>query len=96
MEQRADHAALLLLPLLILILLLPVWAVIALLIKLTSRGPVFYAAPRIGLRELPFQMLKFRTMVVNAEELLADLEKQQRDAGNEVLTETLARLKVRL
>ncbi len=30
-------------------------------------------------------MIKFRTMVTNAEELLVDLEKQQRDAGNEVL-----------
>ena len=45
---------------------LPVWLVIAALIKTTSRGPVLYADPRIGLGEHEFRMLKFRTMVAGA------------------------------
>src|SRR5207249_9642019 len=45
---------------------LPVWLVIAALIKATSRGPVLYADPRIGLGEEEFRMLKFRTMVAGA------------------------------
>jgi lipopolysaccharide/colanic/teichoic acid biosynthesis glycosyltransferase len=66
---------------LILLLLLPVWALIALLIKVTSRGPVFYSAPRIGLREQPFPMLKFRTMVVGAERQQAALESANEAGG---------------
>jgi Undecaprenyl-phosphate glucose phosphotransferase len=42
-------------------------AVIAILIKLTSRGPVFYRQERCGLNGRPFLMLKFRTMRVDAE-----------------------------
>ena len=48
-------------------LLLPVFGVIAALIKLTSRGPVLYRQDRAGLGGEPFQMLKFRTMRADAE-----------------------------
>jgi lipopolysaccharide/colanic/teichoic acid biosynthesis glycosyltransferase len=41
---------------------------VAILIKLDSRGPVFYRAERIGLSGKPFAMLKFRTMVADAGE----------------------------
>ena len=42
-------------------------------IWLEDKGPVFYAAPRIGLRGKPFKMLKFRSMKVNAPDIrLAD------------------------
>ena len=40
---------------------------IALLVKLTSQGPVFYTAPRGGYHNRPFHILKFRTMVVGAD-----------------------------
>ena len=43
--------------------LLPVFVLLAIAIKLTSRGPVFYPQERIGLNGKPFRMLKFRTMV---------------------------------
>lgn len=46
---------------------LPFMAVIGFLIKLTSHGPVFYRQERIGMDGLPFEMLKFRTMKVDAE-----------------------------
>jgi exopolysaccharide biosynthesis polyprenyl glycosylphosphotransferase len=44
----------------------PLWVATALAIKLSSRGPVFYADERIGLGEQPFRMLKLRTMVADA------------------------------
>jgi Undecaprenyl-phosphate glucose phosphotransferase len=40
----------------------PLMGLIALLIRLTSRGPIFFAQERIGLSGLPFRMYKFRTM----------------------------------
>jgi exopolysaccharide biosynthesis polyprenyl glycosylphosphotransferase len=43
-------------------------AIIALLIKLTSKGPVFYKQVRVGMDQKEFKMLKFRTMTVDAEE----------------------------
>jgi exopolysaccharide biosynthesis polyprenyl glycosylphosphotransferase len=50
----------------IVIIGLPVWLIIALLIKVTSRGPVLYPDVRVGLGERNFRMLKFRTMVEGA------------------------------
>jgi len=52
---------------LILLLMSPLLALIALIIKLDSRGPVFYRQKRIGWNGKPFDMLKFRTMPVNIE-----------------------------
>lgn len=50
-----------------LMFLSPLLAVISLAIKGTSKGPVFYRGERVGLNGHIFFMLKFRTMVVNAE-----------------------------
>ncbi len=63
---------------LIVVVGLPVWLLIALAIKLTSRGPVFYADERIGLGEQAFHMRKFRTMVRGAE-----LQKDELEQANE-------------
>jgi len=51
-----------------LLLLLPVFAAIALLIKLDSRGPVFFTQIRIGKNGKPFQFYKFRSMQLGSEE----------------------------
>jgi exopolysaccharide biosynthesis polyprenyl glycosylphosphotransferase len=51
----------------ILILLAPVMFLIGLLIKWTSEGPIFYRQERVGMNGRPFQILKFRTMRVDAE-----------------------------
>jgi len=45
----------------------PVLAGMALLVKLDSKGPVFYRGTRVGKGSRPFRILKFRTMVVDAE-----------------------------
>lgn len=50
-----------------LVVLAPVFAAIALLVRIDSSGPVFYRQTRLGLRKRPFKILKFRTMYVNAE-----------------------------
>jgi lipopolysaccharide/colanic/teichoic acid biosynthesis glycosyltransferase len=49
-------------------------AVVALAIKLTSPGPVFYAARRVGLGQRRFRCYKFRTMQADAQALQAELE----------------------
>lgn len=50
-----------------LMLSLPLWPLIALLIKLTSRGPAFYSQQRVGINGNVFRLHKFRTMYVGAE-----------------------------
>ena len=56
------------------VLLTPLLLLIALLIKLTSPGPVFFVQQRVGYNKRFFKMFKFRTMVVNAEALQKSLE----------------------
>ncbi len=63
-----------------LILASPVFLVVGILIKLDSKGPVFFLQERIGLRGRKFKLYKFRTMVTNAEALLEKLvEKNEAD-----------------
>jgi lipopolysaccharide/colanic/teichoic acid biosynthesis glycosyltransferase len=50
----------------LLMMLAPMFLVIAALVKLTSRGPVFFKQVRVGEKGKPFKMLKFRSMRVNA------------------------------
>ena len=56
-----------------LIFFLPAFITIALIIKLTSKGPVLYAHPRLGRQGRIFKCLKFRTMAPDAAERLAAL-----------------------
>lgn len=51
----------------LLLLTLPLCLLISLLIKVTSRGPVFYVQERLGINKKPFMCIKFRTMVRDAE-----------------------------
>jgi exopolysaccharide biosynthesis polyprenyl glycosylphosphotransferase len=64
-----------------LLLLLPLFAVVALAIKATSPGPVVFKQERIGLRGRPFTLRKFRTMVVGADLLLANLRDRNEADG---------------
>lgn len=50
------------------VILSPVYMIVALLVKCTSRGHVIYKQERIGLHGVPFQILKFRTMTNDAEQ----------------------------
>ncbi len=69
--------------LILVVLLAPVFAAVALLIRLRSPGPVFFKHRRVGLHGKPFHCLKFRTMHVDAEERLrSDPELWERFVAN--------------
>jgi len=68
-----------------LVLLAPVFALLAILIKVDSRGPIFFRQVRMGARDKPFEMLKFRTMTVDADarkEEVAHLNKHAAPGGD--------------
>ncbi|MFU0784252.1 MAG: Sugar transferase involved in LPS biosynthesis (colanic, teichoic acid) [Thermoanaerobacterium thermosaccharolyticum] len=52
------------------IILSPLFIILAILIKIDSKGPVFFVQDRIGLNGKLFKAYKFRTMILNAEEIL--------------------------
>lgn len=52
------------------ILFLPIWLIIPILIKLNSKGSIFYTHRRVGKDGKEFDLYKFRTMVENADEIL--------------------------
>jgi exopolysaccharide biosynthesis polyprenyl glycosylphosphotransferase len=62
------------LSLVLLVFLSPLFLLVSLLITLASPGPVFFLQERVGLSKRRFWLYKFRTMVTDAEEKLADLE----------------------
>ena len=66
---------------LVVVIGLPLWLLIALAIKLDSRGPIFFVDRRIGVGEREFGMLKFRTMVADAAELQPSLEAENEAEG---------------
>jgi exopolysaccharide biosynthesis polyprenyl glycosylphosphotransferase len=65
----------------VLLCALPVMLVSAIAIKLTSRGPVFYRSERIGLDGVPFDMIKFRTMIDGADTRLDELVAKNESVG---------------
>jgi exopolysaccharide biosynthesis polyprenyl glycosylphosphotransferase len=58
----------------LLILLVPLLVTVGILVKLTSPGPVLFVQKRIGLNKRTFNIHKFRTMIVNAEDKLQEIE----------------------
>ena len=63
----------------------PILALVAIGVRLTSSGPVLFRQERIGINGKHFEMLKFRSMVTNAEEMLEQLKLRHPDKGNAVL-----------
>lgn len=61
----------------------PLMVLLALLVRLDSRGPILFRQERVGIEGAHFTMLKFRSMVLNAEEKLSDLV--HHNQGNGVL-----------
>ncbi|ERT08877.1 exopolysaccharide biosynthesis polyprenyl glycosylphosphotransferase family protein [Lyngbya aestuarii BL J] len=73
---------------LLLIFISPILLLIAVLIKLDSPGQIFYKQTRLGLRGRHFKVWKFRTMVINADQLMKELE-----ANNELKGGVLFKMK---
>ena len=63
------------------LVLSPLFIIIAIIIKITSKGPVFFSQKRVGKNGKEFDMYKFRSMVVNAEELKEKLVAQNEMSG---------------
>ena len=63
------------------VLCLPVFILAAIAIKLSSKGPIFFKQERLGLNGRRFIFYKFRTMVMNAEEIQSDLNKKNEADG---------------
>ena len=63
------------------LVLSPLFIIIAIIIKTTSKGPVFFSQKRVGKNGKEFNMYKFRSMVVNAEELKEKLAAQNEMSG---------------
>ena len=57
----------------VLIAFVPLFLIIALLIKLSSRGPIFFLQERVGKNNVPFKCIKFRTMYPEAKDILQNL-----------------------
>ncbi|TFC82988.1 sugar transferase [Cryobacterium cheniae] len=70
---------------LLLLLLSPLMGLIALAVRIGMPGPVLFHQTRVGINGVAFRMLKFRSMVPDAEDLLADLQEDERAEGNSVL-----------
>jgi exopolysaccharide biosynthesis polyprenyl glycosylphosphotransferase len=58
----------------LLILLAPIFLIVAILVKLDSPGPIFFVQERVGLNKRKFRIYKFRTMIANAEQRQAEVE----------------------
>lgn len=64
-----------------LIILSPLLLIVSILIATTSKGPIIFKQDRVGKNGVIFKMYKFRSMVVNAEELKDELEKENEMNG---------------
>lgn len=64
-----------------LIITSPIFLIVGLCIKLESNGPIFFSQKRIGLKGKKFNMYKFRSMVINAEELKEGLKDKNEMSG---------------
>lgn len=70
---------------LIILMLSPFLIITALLVRFGSAGPILFRQERVGINGRHFEMLKFRSMVPNADKLLVDLQKQDLSEGNGVM-----------
>ena len=66
-QQKIKRVMDIVISLLAIIILSPVFLITAICVRLTSKGPVLFRQQRIGMNGKPFQMVKFRTMYLNAE-----------------------------
>jgi lipopolysaccharide/colanic/teichoic acid biosynthesis glycosyltransferase len=78
----------------VLVFFAPLFPIIALIIKLTSKGPVFFKHKRQGLHGREFNCLKFRTMITGADEIQAKLRSHNQVDGPQFMVEDDPRITV--
>jgi lipopolysaccharide/colanic/teichoic acid biosynthesis glycosyltransferase len=82
------------LSLIILIVLLPVWIIVAFLIKATSKGPIFFLQDRPGQNKKLFKVYKFRTMKPGSEKMVKGQEVMKDDDRVTTIGKFLRRTKI--
>ena len=66
-QQKVKRGMDIVIAFLAIVILIPVYIITAIGVKISSKGPILFKQQRIGLHGKPFEMIKFRTMFVNAE-----------------------------
>lgn len=82
------------LSLIVLIVFLPIWIVVAILIKVTSKGPVFFLQDRPGQYRKIFKVYKFRTMKIGSEKMIKGQEVMKGDDRVTSIGKFLRRTKI--
>lgn len=82
------------LSLIVLIVFLPIWVVVAILIKVTSQGPVFFLQDRPGQHKKIFKVYKFRTMKIGSEKMIKGQEVMKNDVRVTPIGKFLRRTKI--
>ena len=77
----------------LLILLSPLFLLVAILIRLESKGPIFYYAYRVGMNYHVFKFYKFRSMYVGAEKILKE-ELSNKEAQTKLVEKLLGDVKL--
>jgi lipopolysaccharide/colanic/teichoic acid biosynthesis glycosyltransferase len=80
-EKKSKSIISMIIAFILLVVFSPILMLLCLTIKLTSKGPILFKQRRIGLNGEVFNILKFRTMVVDAEQLKKDLVKYNEADG---------------
>ncbi|CDO03679.1 Undecaprenyl phosphate N,N'-diacetylbacillosamine 1-phosphate transferase [Oceanobacillus picturae] len=80
--------------LIVIVPFLPIWIIVAILIKATSKGPVLFLQDRPGLHKQIFKVYKFRTMRPGSEKMIKGQEVMQNDARITSIGKLLRRTKV--
>ncbi len=94
MQQIIKRLFDIVLSLLVLVLFLPIWLLVAILIKLTSKGPVFFLQRRPGKNKEIFEVYKFRTMKIGSEKMVKGQEVMKDDNRITSIGKFLRRTKI--
>ena len=76
------------------IICIPIWLIIGILIKIDSSGPIFYFQSRLGIKEKLFNIIKFRSMIYNAESDTGPIWSDSKDTRITRLGKILRRLHI--
>ncbi len=94
MQQIIKRLFDIVLSLLVLVLFLPIWLLVAILIKLTSKGPIFFLQKRPGKNKEIFEVYKFRTMKIGSEKMVKGQEVMKDDNRITPIGKFLRRTKI--